>query len=287
MPGIPPWFAEYAPLRTVAVCRPTYFALQEPINLIQANHVAAGAQIEPRRAETCHALLRAELSAAGVRLVEITPDQRYPYQINTRDAGLAVPRGYLSGRFRLAVRQGEEMFAREAALAAGAMPLGAIESGAFEGGDFVALDQQHAAVGLGSRTNHEGLVELQTLLGEEHQLLRVPFEPHYLHLDMIFNVIAERFALACREALPTDFLERLRSLDFHVLDISPAEVFQHGCNVLALGEDRILSHAANVRVNRLLRSEGFRVASPDLAELARSGGGPRCLTLPLERATRP
>lgn len=286
MQANPPWFVEYALLRTVAVCRPTYFALHEPINLIQADQVAAGAQIEPERAETCHALLRAELTAAGARLVEISADPRFPYQLNTRDAGLGVPRGYLSGRFRLSIREGEEVLASQAAAAAGASPLGAIESGAFEGGDFVALDQQHAAVGLGGRTNHEGFVELQRLLGEEQQLLAVPFDPRYLHLDMIFNVIGKRFALACREALPADFLKRLRSLGFRLLDISPAEVFQHGCNVLALGDDRILSHAANVRINSLLRGEGFHVASPDLAELAHSGGGPRCLTLPLERATR-
>jgi N-dimethylarginine dimethylaminohydrolase len=287
MPGIPLWFAEYAPLRTVAVCRPTYFALQEPINLIQVEQVAAGVPIEPEQAEACHALLRAELSAAGARLVEVARDQRYPYQINTRDAGLAGPRGYLSGRFRLPIRQGEERLARQAAAAAGAAPLGAIESGAFEGGDFVAIDQQHAAVGLGGRTDQAGFRELQGLLDAEQRLLQVTFDPRYLHLDMIFNVIAERFALACPEALPADFLERLRSLGFRLLDISPAEVFQHGCNVVALGDDRILSHAANVRVNRLLRGEGFKVASPDLAELARGGGGPRCLTLPLERETRP
>ena len=286
MPGTPPWYVEYAPLHAVAVCRPTYFALQEPINLIQAEQVAAGVQIEPERAEACHALLRAELSAAGVRLVEVTADQRYPYQINTRDAGLAVPRGYLSGRFRLPIRQGEERLARQAA-AAGAAPLGAIESGALEGGDFVAIDQQHAAVGLGGRTDQAGFRELQRLLDAEERLLAVPFDPRYLHLDMIFNVIAERFALACPEALPADFLERLRSLGFRLLAISPAEVFQHGCNVVALGDNRILSHAANVRVDRLLRGEGFKVASPDLAELTRGGGGPRCLTLPLERATRP
>src|SRR5947208_678979 len=79
-----------------------------------------------------------------------------------------------------------------------------------EGGDFVSLGTDHAAVGLGARTEPAALAELARLLGPEVELVPVRFEPRFLHLDMIFNLVAERLALACVDALPPEFLARLR-----------------------------------------------------------------------------
>src|SRR5213076_1606491 len=159
--------------------------------------------------------------------------------------------------------------------------LGAIRGAAFEGGDFVALDCGRAAVGLGARTEAGALSELRALLGPTVELIGVPFEARYLHLDLIFNVIAERLALACSGALPPTFLDRLERDGFRLLEVSEAEVFHHGCNVLAVGDGRIISHTGNARVNDLLRAEGLEITAVEVSELAKSGGGPRCLTLPI------
>lgn len=279
----PPLFAEYAPLRRVAVCRPVYLALGEPINVIQAAHLARGVAVVAEGAAAEHARLVAALRAGGAAIVEIGPDPRFPYQLNTRDAGLGTPGGLVVGRFRRPIRRGEELLARDAAVAAGLAIRGTVAGGAFEGGDVVALDPVRAAVGLGARTEPAALAELGELLGPQVELIGVPFEERYLHLDMIFSVVAERLALACSAALPADFLATLQRADFRLLEVSEEEVFGHGCNVLALGPGRVLSHAANGRLNRLLRAEGFEVVEIDVTELAKSGGGPRCLTLPLER----
>ena len=56
-----------------------------------------------------------------------------------------------------------------------------------------------------------------------------------------------------------------------------------GCNVLALGDGRVLSFEANGIVNRMLAAEGFEVFAPPLREWTRMGGGPSCLTFELER----
>jgi N-dimethylarginine dimethylaminohydrolase len=115
------------------------------------------------------------------------------------------------------------------------------------------------------------------------ELVGVPFAGRYLHLDMIFNQVAERLALACPAALPPAFLARLEQERVGLIEVDEQEVFEHACNVLPLGPASVLSHTANRRVNRLLRAEGFQVIALDLTELRRGGGGPRCLTLPLER----
>ena len=276
-------FEEFSPLRRVAVCPPAHFELREPINLIQAAHVAGGSPIAVDRAAAQHARLGAVLRETGAEVVHVEPDPRFPYQINTRDAGLGTPHGLILGRFRLPVRQGEEELARRAITAARGQVLGSLREAAFEGGDFVALTPSLAAVGLGPRTQPAALDELRVLLGPTVELIGVPFAERYLHLDMIFNVVADRLALACQVALPPDFLAFVRRRGFRLLEVSDEEVFRHGCNVLAVGAERIISHPANGRVNALLRSEGLAVVEVDVSELAKSGGGPRCLTLPIER----
>ena len=58
---------------------------------------------------------------------------------------------------------------------------------------------------------------------------------------------------------------------------------QTGCNVLCLGDGRILSFAENETVNEMLSSEGLELVAPPLREFTKMGGGPHCLTFELER----
>ena len=276
-------YAEFDPLLQVAVCPPRHYALREPINVIQAEHLAAGRSVDPGKAAAEHRGLVAALRGAGAEVLELPAEPRFAYQINTRDVGFATPTGFVVGRFRLPQRQGEEQIARDALGAAGLPVLGSIQAAALEGGDVVAIDRHRLAVGLGPRTERGALAELTTVLGPAVELLPVPFADRYLHLDMIFNVVAEGLALACPAALPEALPRRCRALGLRLLEVTAEEALGHGCNVLALGGGRILSHDANRRVNALLRSEGLTVEELDLEQLRRSGGGPRCLTLPLSR----
>jgi arginine deiminase len=45
----------------------------------------------------------------------------------------------------------------------------------------------------------------------------------------------------------------------------------------------VISHRRIPGINEHLRAEGYELRVLEVSELARSGGGPRCLTLPLER----
>lgn len=283
MPTTPgPLYPEYARLTRVAVCPPNFYTLRQPVNVIVERQLATGRPVDPSRAADQHAALRAALGASGAEVVEVQPDPRFPYQINTRDAGLATLAGFILGRFRLPVRQGEERSVAEL-LASDGPPILGQPRAAFEGGDFVALGSRLAALGLGARTELAALGELRTLLGPEVELIGVPFAERYLHLDLILNQVDERLAIACPAALPPDLLDRLRAEGVRLIEVSEAEVFAHGCNILPLGPGQVLSHTRNERINALLRAEGFELAVVDVTELARSGGGPRCLTLPLAR----
>jgi N-dimethylarginine dimethylaminohydrolase len=166
---------------------------------------------------------------------------------------------------------------------AGVEVIGKVGRASFEGGDFVALNANLAAVGLGPRTEPGALGELQAALGPDCELIAVRFEERYLHLDMVFNVIGPDLALACPAALPARFVDDVRTRGFCLIEVSTEEVFDHACNVLATAAESVISHSRIPRINQRLLAEGYRLTVLEVTELARSGGGPRCLTLPLDR----
>jgi arginine deiminase len=72
-----------------------------------------------------------------------------------------------------------------------------------------------------------------------------------------------------------------------ILPASYAEVMAMSCNLLALGDDRVISPAHSTRINAALRAEGVTVFDPALDEFARGGGSVHCMTMPLRRDAAP
>ncbi|HEY5529833.1 MAG TPA: arginine deiminase family protein [Thermoleophilia bacterium] len=114
-------------------------------------------------------------------------------------------------------------------------------------------------------------------------VMPVEFLAKWNHLDMIFSVIAERACLYCREGLPAEFVVYLERRGWNLIQVPLEEVMKTGCNVLALGDDRILSFAENGIVNKMLEAEGFTIYAPHLREFTKMGGGPHCLTFEIQR----
>ena len=56
-----------------------------------------------------------------------------------------------------------------------------------------------------------------------------------------------------------------------------------GCNVVALGDDKVLSTAASKDLNDRLRARGFEVYDPDVSMFTQGGGGVHCMCQPLRR----
>ena len=56
-----------------------------------------------------------------------------------------------------------------------------------------------------------------------------------------------------------------------------------GCNVVALGRDRVLSTLAAKDLNGKLRAAGFEVYDPDMTMFTWAGGGVHCMCQPLRR----
>jgi N-dimethylarginine dimethylaminohydrolase len=56
-----------------------------------------------------------------------------------------------------------------------------------------------------------------------------------------------------------------------------------GCNVVALGNDRVLSTAESKELNAKLRALGFTVYDPDVSMFTLGGGGVHCMCQALRR----
>ena len=112
----------------------------------------------------------------------------------------------------------------------------------------------------------------------------VGFDEHYLHLDVIFSMVAPGLALVCPDALPETFLSGLLGHGIRTIPVSVPEAMEDmACNVLALGGERVLGPRHLRRINTALRVEGLTVLDPDLDIFSAGGGSAHCMTMPLRR----
>ncbi len=273
---------EYEVLRKVLLCPPDYLNITEAINVVAEKYQDSGIDLE--RAGKQHAAYVDTFRQQGVEVVLAEPDIHYKYQLNTRDLGVTTPKGIIFGRFLLPNRWGEHRLAENTFAREGIHLYHQIPAGNFEGGDFVYINEKQAAVGTGIRTDSLGIKCLEVALHDAGlEIMPVDFEEKYLHLDMLFNVIDQKTAVVCREALPGDLLEVIERDGFDIIDISEEEAFDHATNILPIGQKRLLSHNKIPRLNKIFTGKGFNVISLEMDELQKSGGGPRCMSFPLLR----
>jgi N-dimethylarginine dimethylaminohydrolase len=79
-------------------------------------------------------------------------------------------------------------------------------------------------------------------------------------------------------------VELLKARKFRLIEIDYSERDTLACNVLALGNNRLIAIEENVKTNQRLREAGFDVRTFPGSEISiNGGGGPTCLTRPLLR----
>ncbi len=169
--------------------------------------------------------------------------------------------------------------------------LGRIEPpGIAEGGDIVWLDAETILIGEGYRTNAEGIEQLRSLvapLGVEVRKAPLPHGPGpgaCLHLMSLMSVLDDRAVLVDIPWLAVETVRDLEKRRFHLVPIEPSERDRLACNVLALGNRKLLALAANEKTNARLAAEGFDVITFEGSEISANGsGGPTCLTRPFLR----
>jgi N-dimethylarginine dimethylaminohydrolase len=243
-------------------------------------------------AQSQHEALCRELEDAGAEVVEmlrgaaLSLDAVYTHDASlTTDYGLIVMRPGKPNRVPEAAHHGS--FCETLNIPT----RGEITApGTAEAGDIVWLDATTLLIGHGYRTNGEGICQIRALLAPKGvDVLSAPL-PHgagtssCLHLMSLISLLDEHTALVDLPWLAVETVELLKSRGFNFIAIDPSERDTLACNVLALGNKRLLAIQENRKTNGRLRLAGFDVRTFPGSELCLNGaGGPTCLTRPLLR----
>jgi len=169
--------------------------------------------------------------------------------------------------------------------------LGAIRgAGTVEGGDVVWLGHNRLAVGLGYRTNAEGIRQLEELTKDlVEEFVVVPLihwsgPEDVLHLMSMISPIDRDTVVVHSRLLPVPFRQWLIERGMKLIDIPDDEYATMACNILALAPRKCIMIEGNPKTKQMLENEGCTVWEYKGQEISKVGsGGPTCLTRPLLR----
>jgi N-dimethylarginine dimethylaminohydrolase len=280
------------PLKRVLVCSPLTACWHQPERAARWRELGF---IHPPNFDTAqaqHDALCRELGTCGVEVEDIPPAMELSLDaVYAHDASLPTDFGLILMRPGKANRVFEGKHHGSFCQILGVPMLAKITAPATaEAGDMVWLDAKTLLIGHGYRTNAQGIQQMRALLKPKGvDVLSAPL-PHAsgpsacLHLMSLISLLDERTALVDLPWLAVETLELLRARGYTLIEIDYSERGTLACNVLSLGEKRLLALAENAKTNQKLRSAGFDVRMFSGSELCINGsGGPTCLTRPLLR----
>ena len=279
-------------LKRVLVCSPRIACWHQPERSARWRELGFAHPPDFEKAQAQHEAMCRELEACGSEVEEIPPaidlslDAVYTHDASfPTDFGLIlmrpgktnrVPEGKHHGSFCQIL--GVPMLAKVTA------------PGSAEAGDIVWLDGKTLLIGHGYRTNAQGIQQMRALLRPKGvEVLSAPL-PHgpgpsaCLHLMSLISMLDEKTVLVDLPWLAVETVELLRGHGYKLVEIEYSERGTLACNVLSLGDKRLLALEENAKTNEKLRSAGFDVRTFPGSELCINGsGGPTCLTRPLLR----
>ncbi|MFM7689122.1 MAG: dimethylarginine dimethylaminohydrolase family protein [Alphaproteobacteria bacterium] len=278
-----PWHiaSETSLLTDVLVCPPDHYRWI-PTNSIVRRTLDGAQQPSSLALMAQHGELVQALEQAGARVHRLQPEAHLPYMVYTRDSTFLTPWGAVLCQLERPQRRGE--YAALIDFHAGQFWRKS-SAGTLEGGDVHIIRPGLALIGAsGGRTDLAGAEQLAFWLRAEGWEVRIEsFDEHFLHLDVLFCMAAPGLAVACLDVLDTELIAWLGAHGIRCLDVPYRDAMRLGCNILALGDGRVISARASTRLNAALRAEGLSVLDPEISLFTAGGGGPHCLTCPLLR----
>ena len=224
-----------------------------------------------------------------------------------RDASIVCAHGMILCRMGKQARQ-HEPEAQSLALASMMLDVpvvGRIEPpGLLEGGDLVWFDEKTVVIGLGYRTNAEGVLQFRRLAsvgspagahvafgpsGDALEIIEVPL-PHWrgesdvMHLMSLISPVDRDLAVVYSPLLPVPFRQWLVERGIHLVEVPDEEFDTMATNVLALAPRRCVMLDGNPKTRDALERAGAEVLIYEGEEISVKGaGGPTCLTRPIAR----
>ncbi|MCB0154089.1 MAG: hypothetical protein KDF65_04765 [Anaerolineae bacterium] len=157
-----------------------------------------------------------------------------------------------------------------------------------EGGDVIIAGRQ-IFVGIGQRSDEQGVAFMQATFGNRYEIIPVPCQTlsageDVLHLDCTFNPLGLGHALiyppGIRE-MPTQIEQ-----GYELIEVNRVEAQALATNVFSVAPDTLIARQGALfqRLHQKLRGWGYTVIEVQFDGVPQTGGSFRCCTLPLRRS---
>ena len=226
-------------------------------------------------------------SSAGVKVHKHEPDPELPYQIFARDSSIMTPFGAIITNMAQWCRRGENYRAIETYNKLGIPIYDFITAGHFEGGDFNVIEPGCVLIGWEGEEGRSHFRAAQQLKQwfekEEWEVFITDIDPYYVHIDLMVVMLAEKLAAVCLDCTDPNIVTWLKNKKIKIIPVPFQETIELGCNVVALGKDRVLLPEASKTLKAKLKAEGFEIFDPNLSMITQGGGGVHCMCQSLRR----
>jgi N-dimethylarginine dimethylaminohydrolase len=244
-----------------------------------------GYQFDKQLAMRQHREMVEAYEDAGVTCHFLPQDEETGMQVYARDSSFMSPYGAVICQMANPRRRGEYAAALRFYLENNIPIYDMVSAGNFEGGDFNIIKPGVALVGY---TDHrsEGVAARQVadwFIKEGWEIKFAPIDPFYVHIDLMVCMLNENCAAVCLETTDDEIVDWLKEKKIEIIPATFQETMSLGCNVVALGNDRVLSTLNAEDLNAKMRANGFKVYDPDMTMFTWAGGGVHCMCQPLRR----
>ena len=246
-----------------------------------------GVQFDPAVAAKQHAQMVSAYESAGVEVHTHKGDPELPYQVYARDSSVMTPFGAIITHMSQYWRRGENFRAIETYQSLGIPIYDFVTAGTFEGGDFNVIEPGCVLIGWEGeegRSMEQGARQIAGWMEAEGWEVKVAdIDPYYVHIDLMVVMLAPKLAAVCIECTDPEIVDWLRAKNIEIVEVPFQETMALGCNVVALGEDRVLLPAGSKTLKAKLKALGFTIYDPELDMITQGGGGVDCMCQSLIR----
>ena len=96
-------------------------------------------------------------------------------------------------------------------------------------------------------------------------------------------MLAPKLAAVCLECTDPDVVAWLKGKQIEIVPVPFQDTIELGCNVVALGDDRVLLPEKSTVLKEKLKALGMEIFDPDVSMITQGGGGVHCMCQPLRR----
>lgn len=246
-----------------------------------------GNVFDPAVAQAQYGEMVSAYQSAGVTVHCHDPDPALPYQVFARDSSVMTPFGAVITNMSQWWRRGENFRCIETYARLGIPIYDYVTAATFEGGDFNVIEPGCVLIGWEGdegRSQESAALQLQGWFQAEGWEVRlVDIDPYYVHIDLMVVMLAPKLAAVCLECTDPGVVDWLKAKGIEIVAVPFQETMALGCNVVALGDDRVLLPAESKSLKAALRARGFTIYDPELSMITQGGGGVHCMCQSLRR----